>query len=64
VTCSPRCASALALHKAYKRGKNEDLTMLDKDIAASSFLARRQAIIDDLLELRAGIDPTSTADDS
>ena len=38
--------------------------MLDKDIAASSFLARRQAIIDDLLELRAGIDPTSTADDS
>jgi hypothetical protein len=51
-TCSQRCALALGLHKAYRRGKQEPLGLLNKDIVAASFLAQRkrhQAIIDSLL---------------
>ena len=52
-TCSWRCALALALHRAYLRGKSEPLGLLNKDIVAASFLAQRhkrhQVIIDSLL---------------
>jgi hypothetical protein len=51
-TCSRRCAFALALHKAYKRGQQEPIGLLNKDIVAASFLAQRkrhQAVIDSLL---------------
>jgi hypothetical protein len=53
VTCSPRCAKALALYQAFQRGINRPLDLLNKDIAANSFLAarrgRHQTIIDDML---------------
>jgi len=53
-TCSRRCGLALALHHAYQRGRNEPLTLLQKDIKANEFLVERkrrhQRIIDDLLD--------------
>jgi hypothetical protein len=52
-TCSRRCACALALWRAYMRGKNEPLALLKKDLTAVAFLAKRrrrhQMIIDDML---------------
>jgi hypothetical protein len=51
-TCSQRCALALALHRAYLRGRNEQFDLLNKDIIAASFLAQRrrfQAVIDNLV---------------
>jgi hypothetical protein len=52
-TCSDRCEHALALWRAYQRGKNEASTFLKKDITALAFLSQRrrrhQAIIDDML---------------
>jgi hypothetical protein len=52
-TCSGRCADALALWRAYMRGKNEPVTLQKKDITAIAFLAERrrrhQSIIDNML---------------
>lgn len=52
-TCGRRCALALALHRAYRRGQREGSELLTKDIAAAHFLAKRhtrhQTIIDSLL---------------
>jgi hypothetical protein len=41
-TCGPRCAFALALHTAYKRGQQEPIGLLNKDIVAVAFLAQRK----------------------
>jgi hypothetical protein len=53
LTCSRRCAYALALREAFKRGVNMPLTLLNKDIAAMSRRAERkrrhEAIIDAML---------------
>ena len=52
-TCCQRCTLALALHRAYLRGRSgEMIGLLNKDIVASAFLAQRgrhQTIIDNLL---------------
>jgi len=53
-TCSPRCALTLALQDAYRRGTEQGLTLLKKDMTALTFRAQRrrrhQTIIDDLIK--------------
>lgn len=61
LTCSHRCAFALALYKAYRRGQAEPFEVMKKDLAASMHLdddyRRRKARIDEML---AGIDKRKT----
>ena len=57
-----RCALALALHRAYRRGVDMPVTLLKKDIAAKSSQVRRSRLIrnlrrtTDLLFRQTGID--------
>jgi hypothetical protein len=41
-TCSRRCALTLALHRAYKRGIDVPVTLLEKDVASFQVQRREQ----------------------